>query len=423
MAMAVHRKPAAQRVFWTYWAASTTSNLGSAVTTVALPLTAVLVLHSGAVEMGLLAAASFVAWLIVGLPAGAVVSRWPLRRLQVGMDLFRAAAIASVPIAWSVGELSFMQLLLVALVISFANVFFDVANSTFIPSVVPDEQLQTRNSLMSGTHAGTQLAGPSLGGLLVQLLGAVPALLADTASYLASAAMLGRLPETRGSHISAERARLRTQIREGWHFVTRNPIMRACMWDATACNFVCGGQMALSSLYLVRELHAPPGLVGVLLGAEGVGALFGATVTPRLARAAGSARACRWASVVSVAGAAVIPLGGRWLGLLLFAAGNVIFAGAVVVLSTTTRTYRQIAAPPELLSRVMATVRFVSWGVIPLGGIAAGVIASQIGSRDALVALAAVTTLCPLSLLLSPIRTMTNFPTARIPSLEGVERG
>ncbi|HET9499145.1 MAG TPA: MFS transporter [Marmoricola sp.] len=397
------------RAFWTYWTASATSGLGSAVTSVALPLTAVLVLHAGAVEMGVLAAAAYVAWLVIGLPAGAIARHLPLRGLQVGADVVRALAVVSVPVAWWFDVLSMGQLVGVALVLSFADVLFFVANTTFLPSVVPRDQLQARNSLMSGTHAVTQLGGPSLGGLLVQLLGAAPALLADAVSYLASALLLHRLPEV-AIESDPERTPLREQIREGWRFVTRHPVMNPLTWAATAINFVCGGQLALFAVYLVRDLDAPAGLVGFLLAAEGVGSLVGAALCPRIVRSVGSARACVLGGSVAVAGAFLIPLGAGWGGYVAFAAGNIVFAGGVVVFSTTTRTYRQVASPPILLSRVMATVRFISWGAIPVGGLLAGVVAAGIGLRETLVAYAALSLLAPLLLLASPVRTMHDFP-------------
>ena len=162
------------RAFWTYWAASATSSAGSAVTTVALPLTAVLILQcAGRGQMGVLAAAGYIAWLVIGLPAGAVVARLRLRAVQVGLDVTRAVALATIPLAWWLHALHFWHLVVVALVISFADVLFDVADSTFLPRVVPREQLQERNSLMSGTYAVSQLGGPSLGGVLVQTIGAV----------------------------------------------------------------------------------------------------------------------------------------------------------------------------------------------------------------------------------------------------------
>lgn len=390
-------------VFWRWWAAGTTSYLGSAVGAVALPLTALTVLDASAFEMGLVAAAGYVAWLVIGLPAGVIVQRLPLRGAQVGADLARAVAVASVPLAWWWGWLTVAHLVVVALVVSFANVLFDVANATFLPTVVPRAQLHARNSLTSATHAATQLGGPSLGGVAVQALGAVPALLVDTVSYLVSAALLGSLPARR-TDTPDRWPPVRAMIGEGWRYVTRHPVMGPTMWTATAVNFVCGAQLAVYPLYLVRELHAPPALVGVLLAVEGVGSLVGAALTPWITGRWGTARSLVVACVVSVGGAALVPVGVGGPAYLAFAAGNVLFAGGVVVLSVTTRTYRQTASPPDLLARVMATVRFVSWGAIPVGGLLAGALAGPAGARATLFCFAAATVLAPLALLLSPIR-------------------
>ncbi len=390
-------------VFWRWWTAGATSSAGAAVGAVALPLTAVTVLDASPLELGLVTAAGYVAWIVVGLPAGVLVQRMPLRGVQVAADLVRALTLASVPLAWWSGHLTIAHLVLTALVLSFAEVVFDVANSTFLPSIVPRDQLQSRNSLTSATHAVTATGGPSIGGVLVQVLGAVPTLLVDALGYLVSAVLLRTLP-ARTVAAPADRPLVRAMIREGWRFVVRHPVMGPCMWAATAVNFVCGAQLTLYPLYLVRELQAPAAVVGVLLAAEGVGSLVGAALTSRLTARRGSARALLIAGWVCVVGAFVVPWGAGWAAYAAFAVGNVIFAGGVVVLSVVTRTYRQVASPPELLSRVMATVRFVSWGAIPVGGFLAGVVAGWLGSRQALVVFAAVTALVPLVLLLSPLR-------------------
>jgi Transmembrane secretion effector len=402
--------------FWRWWAAGTTSGLGSTVTAVALPLTALGVLDASAFELGLIAAASYLAWILIGLPAGVIVQRLPLRGTQVWADLARAAAIASIPLAWWLGGLTIAQLVVVALVTGFADVVFDVANSTFLPEIVSREQLQSRNSLTSGTYAVTQLGGPAAGGLAVQLLGAVPTLLVDAVSYLVSAALLRSLPARRAA-VPAQRPPMATLIREGWAFVVRHPAMRPAMWAATAVNFVCGAQLAIFPLYLVRDLHAPAGLVGVLLATEGLGTLIGAALTTRVTGALGSARGIIVAGLVSVAGAFLIPGGGGGIvSYAIFALGNVLFAGGVVVLSVTTRTYRQIASPPELLSRVMATVRFVSWGAIPVGGLVAGTLAGPLGARFTLFLVAGVTALAPTVLLLSPVGKARDLADVRVPA-------
>ncbi|MFJ5924769.1 MFS transporter [Kitasatospora sp. NPDC092948] len=392
--------------FWRYWSASAISGLGDAVTSVALPLTAVSVLHASGFQVGLVTAAGFAAWLLIGLPAGVLVQRLPLRGTQIAMDLLRAAAIGSVPLAAAFGALSLTQLAVVALLVGMASVVFDVGNSTFLPTVVPREQLTARNSLTSGTHAVNQLAGPSVGGALVQLLGAATALVTDAVSYLLSAALLRTLPRAAAPDRPAPGAApsVAAQIGEGWRYVTRHPVVGPCVAMATSVNFVCGALMTLTPVFLVRTLGAPPGLVGLLMATEGVGSLIGAALTPRLSGRLGSARALLVAPVFGAALAMLMPLATDGAGLLLFALGNAGFAAGVVVLSITTRTHRQSTVPAELLPRVMATVRFVSWGAIPIGALAAGTAASLCGTRTALWAACALTAVAPVVLLCSRVR-------------------
>ncbi|SCF44089.1 MFS transporter [Micromonospora mirobrigensis] len=395
--------------FWRWWTAGTTSQLGSAAGALALPLTALNVLHASAFEMGLITAAGYLAYLLISLPAGVIVQRVPLRGMQVALDLIRALAVASVPVAWWYDALTVAQLVGVALVVSFANVLFDVANQTFLPEIVPAAQLQARNSLNSGTHAATQLGGPSLGGLAVQVLGAVPTLFVDAASYVVSAALLRTLPARRVQR-PAQRTPMVTMIREGWHFVLRHPIIGPAMWDATVTNFVAGAMIALTPYYLVRELHASPLLVGLLIATDGLGALVGAAVTTRFTDRVGTARGLVIASVVGVAGALVIPLGTGVAAYVAFAVGSIVLAVSSVVLSVTTRTYRMLASPPDLLSRVIATVKFVSWGAIPLGGLLAGALAGPLSARTTLLIFAGLTVLSPVIYLSSPIRRLRDLP-------------
>jgi len=393
------------RRFWVYWTASAASSLGTAVTAVALPLTAIAVLGASSLEVSLVTAAGYVAWLVIGLPAGVISQRLPLRGVQVGMDLARAAALLSVPLAWWAGLLTVGQLVVVALVVSFASVLFDVSSSTFLPSIVPREQLAARNSLASATHATTELAGPSLGGVLVAAVGAVPALLVDVLSYLVSAALLRSLPARHVEHPDAW-PRVGAMVREGWRFVVGHPVMRPCMIAATTVNFVCGGLLALVPLHLVRGLQVSPVLVGLLIATEGVGSLVGASLTPALVRRLGSGAAVRRACVAGTLAVLLLPLGTGPVGVVLFALGNAGFAAGVVVFSICTRTHRQVASPPEMLSRVMATVRFVSWGAVPVGSLTAGVVASGTGPRGALAVFCLLAALTPAVVLTSRLRTV-----------------
>ncbi|MEZ0112901.1 MFS family permease [Catenulispora sp. EB89] len=392
--------------FWRYFAGSTVSRVGTAVTTVALPLTALAAAHATSFEVGAVAAAGYAAWAVVGLPAGVLVGRLPLRGTQVAMDLVRALALASVPLAWWFGSVTVTQLVVVALVVGVASVIFDVGNATMLPFLVDKEELTARNSLTSGAEAVTTLAGPSLGGALVQAVGAAVAIVVDVVSYLISALLLWNVPRPPKvvADPGAVRVTVRASIREGWHFLIREPVQRANLWIATSMNFICGALMALTPLFLVRTLGLGAAWVGAMMAAEGLGSLLGASLTPRLTRRIGTGRALLLASLALPFGYALMPLAGHGWAAGVFALGNAAFAGTVVVASIVTRTYRQIATPTALLPRVMATVRFVSWGVIPVGALAAGTVASWYGPRAALWWTAAATLAVPAVVLTSPIR-------------------
>ncbi|MFE4513668.1 MFS transporter [Kitasatospora sp. NPDC056783] len=391
-------------VFWRYWSGSLVSRLGDQVTTVALPLIAVVTLHATAWQVGLITGAGYLAWLLVGLPAGVLVHRLPLRGTQVVTDLVRALAVASVPVAAALGVLGLPQLVAVALLVGLASVVFDVGNSTFLPSIVPKEELTARNSLLSGSSAATELAGPSLGGVLVQLVGGAAAMVLDTVSYLVSAALLRSLPRAERRTGSPAGAGMREQIREGWHFVTRHPVIGPCVADATAVNFVAGGLMTLTPVFLITTLDAPPAAVGALMATGGLGSLIGAALTPRVASRIGSGGALRRSALVAALFTFLLPLAGSGWGVVVFAVGNAGFSAGVVVTTIVTRTHRQTHTPPELLPRVMATVRFVSWGAIPVGALLAGAASTAWGPRTALALLAVCSLAGPAILASSSIR-------------------
>lgn len=389
--------------FWRFWTASAVSQIGSSVTSVALPLTALLLLDASTFEVGLIGGCTFLGWAVLGLPAGVLCQLLPLRRVQVTTDLIRAVAIGSVPVAWAASVLTVAQLIVVALVISLCNVLFDISNSTFIPAIVDDSELTRRNSWMSGMYSTTQIAGPSLGGALVQALGAAYALAFDAVSYLASALILCTLPEHKQARPD-EPPSLVPMIKEGWRYVVRQPVMRACLLDATASNFVWGALLVLTPVYLIRDLHARPVAVGLVLATEGVGGLLGAAACSRLSARWGTARAALYGSIASAVLILLLPLAGGTTGLILFGVGSLGFAAGEAVTSVNTRTYRQVASPPELLSRVMATVRFVSWGVVPIGSFLAGALADSIGHRLTLAIFCLLAWLSPLVLIASPVR-------------------
>lgn len=396
----------ARRAFWRYWGSSSSSQLGDAVTEVAMPLIALGALDAGALEVGLVTAAGYAAWLLIGLPAGVFVSRLPLRGTQVTLDVVRAAALATVPAAYVAGVLTVAQLAVVAFVVSVCSVVFSVANMSFVPKVVPADQLESRNSILSATYAGTLLAGPPLAGALIQLAGAAAALLLDVVSYLVSAFMLTGLPKVPTDAVEhVERRGMRSQIGEGWRYLTRHPVMGPCLVDSAVVNFTSAGMIALAPVYLVHTLHSSAAEVGLVLGASSAGSLVAALLAPRILTWFGSARASIGCGLVATAAAFAVAAASGPVAVIGFAVGYGIWQGAISVRGVAYVTYRQAQTPPELLPRVIATARFVSWGVMPFGALTAGTVAAAASPRAALWLLAVVTVTGPLFLLTTGIRT------------------
>jgi MFS family permease len=389
--------------FWKYWGASATSRVGDGITAVAFPLLALTQLQASNFEVGLLTAAEYAAIVLVGLPAGVIARRFALRRMQVTMDGLRALAILTVPVAAWMDVLTLPHLVAVAFVVGLASNLFDVANSTFLPLVVPKDQLIARNGLMSGTVSTTQLAGPALGGVLVQAVGAAYSVLVDAATFLVSAVLLSRTPETRRPAATLVKSGFFQQVAEGFGFVLRHRVMRPAVLAATAVNFASGAIAAVTPTFLVRTLGLPPGVIGLVMAAEGAGTIVAAALTAPLVRRAGSGRALLMATTAAPFLGLAMPLAVTGMAPAIFVFGIAGCAACIAVLSVVARTHRQLVSPPDLLSRVTASVRFVSWGVIPVGALLAGGAAQLWSPRAGLVLACAALFLAPVALWVSVV--------------------
>ncbi len=391
-------------MFWRLWTAQTTSAFGTAVTTVALPLVAVLELDATTFQTTLVAAATMCAWLFFGLPAGVLVHRLPLRPVLVATDLIRAFSLLSVPAAVLLHSLTLTQLVLVAFVLSVASVIFDVGYSTYLPAVVSEDRLTASNSLMQGSESVSQVAGPALGGILVQAFGAAYSLIADVVSYFVSAFLLLTIPSPRREVPEKATTSMVTQIREGLEYVRRDSVIRPSVLTATAFNFTTAAIEALTAVFLIRTVHTNSAMVGILIGSMGVGGVIGAAITTSLIDRMGTTRTSIIAVVGSPVFALMLPMTFRGVGLVLFGVGSLGWGACMIMFAIIARTHRQLATPPELFPRVMATVRFISWGVLPIGAVIAGVLGEAIGNRASLLIFCLFTLLIPVPFLCSPLR-------------------
>ncbi len=403
MATGTTTTPLWRRDFALLWTAQTVSELGSAVTLVAFPLVAIAVLHASNFAVGLLTAASWVAWLLFGLPAGVWVDRLRRRPVMVVCDLGRAALMASVPLAWAFGVLTVAQLIVVALLVGVLTVFFNVADTAFLPAVVAQDRLTDGNSALQASFAASGIAGPGLGGGLIQLFGAPMAAVADAASFVVSALCVLRIrsPEPRVEPV--ERRRLSKEVGEGVRYVLGHPLTRMVVSTVTLNNFVFGGFDAVVFLFLARQLGLRAAVVGLLFAAGGVGALIGSVGAGTAARRLGDARLLWTSSIVVSVGGLLTPFTTPGWGLAWFAAGMLAVNAAVAAFNVCAVSALQAGTPANLLGRVVASTRMFTRSAIALGSVAGGALASVVSPRVALAILMAGTVVVPVRMRLSAV--------------------
>jgi MFS family permease len=392
------------------WVGETVSQFGTMVSQLALPLVAVLVVHASTFEVGLLTACESAAFVVVGLPAGTWVERMRFRSVLLVNDLIRAALFASVPLAQAFDVLTIGQLYVVALATGVCTVFFDVAYQSYLPQLVDRELLVEGNSKLQASESVSQIAGPSIGGALIQLLGGPYAVLVDALSFLWSAGWVHAIDARPPRPERSPDRDLVREIREGLSFVLRNRMLRAIAGCTGSANFFASMASAVTCVLLARQLRLSPGVIGVLGSTAAVGGLIGALIAGRLAARIGQGRAI-WIPI-AIAGPAslVVPFVHRDWTLGLLAVAQVAMWIGIVVYNITQVSFRQALCPPGLLGRMNATMRFLVWGTMPLGAFLGGVLGSSIGVRGTLLLAGIGQSLAFLPVFLSPLRGMRELP-------------
>jgi MFS family permease len=396
------------------WLGDGISQLGSQLSALALPVLAVRELHANELQMGLLGASGTLAFLLVGLPAGAWVDRWRKRPVLVAADLLRALALAVLPLVLWLGGAAMLQLYAVALVTGVCTVFFDVAWQSCLPLLLDGPRLVPANARLQATESVAQVAGPAIGGQLLRLLGAPLVVLLDAASFLGSALFVARIRHAEPARaVPDEPTTIRSDIAEGMRFVLGQPLLLRI----TACTALSnlGGSMAwgIFVLYALRDLHLSQGMLGLVFGLGSLGGLLGAFVAAPLARIVGEGRLIPLAILPSIPAMALTPLAPH-LPIpipITLAVGSAVMAFAGVAYNVTHISFRQRLCPPRLLARMNASIRFLVFGTIPLGSVLGGVAAARIGIPATLWIATAVAGVGVLPVLVSPFIRMREIPT------------
>jgi len=398
------------RDFMKLWVAETISLFGSQFTMLALPLIAAITLQATPAEMGVLSAVETAPFLLIGLFAGVWVDRRRKRPILIAGDIGRALLLISIPLAAIAGMLSIYQLYVVGFLVGICTVFFDVAYQSYLPVLVNRDQLVDGNSKLEVSRSTAQLTGPGLAGLLIQALTAPIAIFLDVLSFIVSALFLGLIRRTEPAPSQSTRAPMIAEIREGLGVVFGNRYLRAIAGCTATSNFFGAAGGALLILFATRDLNLTPAAIGIAFGLGNIGGLGGALLAGRLAARIGVGRIIIGAILIGGIGGLPIVFATPATAIPALIFSSFFMGMGSTVYNINQLSLRQAIVPHRLMGRMNATMRFLVWGTLPLGGLLGGLLGELLGLRAAMIVGGFGGLLSFLWVLASPVRTLTRIP-------------
>lgn len=397
---------AGSTTFARYWCAAAISSFGTAVTAVAMPVLVVRTLAATPVEVGVVNAAQFVPYAILGLIAGVYVDRWPRRAVLVWSSLGRALALGAIPVLWALGALNVWMLVILLLAFGAFSVFGFAAGQSLLPRLVPASQLVTANARLDQTDTAAQTLGPALGGGMVDVLGAPVTIAVDAVSYVVDAALNAglRVEEPRSS--AAERRDLLGEIREGVGWTYRHRTLGPLAVSTHVWFLANSASFTVLAVIALRTWSFSPLAYSLLLTTSGLAGLVGATVAPKVG--------LRWgAGPTIICARAAYPVAWLLVALTLASAAHTaaLFAALAVhglaagVENANEMGYWQALTPDALLGRVNATRRSANRTVAALGSLLGGTGLAIAGDRATILSMAVAFGVAAAIAAFSPLRT------------------
>ena len=396
-----------ERDFLLLWGSLILGDAGAQVTTLAVVSVAILVLHAGAFEVGLVGAATWLPWAFLALPAGVLSDRVRKRQLLLLSCFGRGAVLAIIPVGFALHALTIWLLLAVTLLEGSLNVIYSITSTSYVPALVGRERLLDANSKIFTSRSLASLGAPGFGGYLVQAIGAAFTVWASTVAFLAGGVMTLsiRTPEGLTPREAHHASSFAGEVREGFEVVFGNPALRLLVTSLGIGGLGGFGVQAIQLLYFYDQLHLTPATVGLVLAMEGVGSILGALLAQAAGRRFGLGPTLIATDAVWGLSILMTPLAGLGNPILVLALVMVAFGLAGVVFDVNQISMRQGITPDRLQGRMTATIRMVILGIAPIGAFLGGVLGARIGLVPTIL-LGGVVVLASIAWLLPrPIRT------------------
>jgi len=406
------------RDFLKMFVSESSSELGAQVSLLALPITAIVLLHASAFDVGTLAALGTFPYLLFSLPAGVFLEQVRRRPVLVYSALGRAAVLAVVPVFWAVGHLTIATLYVVALLVGVMTTFYAIAWQAYLPSLVGTPRLHEASARLSLCDSGAQLLGPGLAGLLIRALSAPLALLMDALGFVVAGLSVGRIrrPEHSVTFATLDTT-MREQVAEGLRYITGHHLLR---WTAVyigAVNAVSAALNVVLVLFEVRVLHFSAGTIGLIFLLGNLGFVLGAPLVRRVTARLGVGRTMLFGAVLGGVAPVLFPLAQHADAIPVLVAGWFCRALASPFYGVNQVALRLAITPSRLLARMTATMKFFVMGAMPVGSFVCGALAGWLGSRSTLWVIAALSALSVLAVALTKIREVSTAPEALSPDM------
>ena len=429
------------------WTAATVSLFGTQVSQIAIPFIAAVLLNASPGEVGLLTTIEFLPFLLFTLPAGVWVDRFPKKRILVIGDVGRAFMLASIPIAYALGALTIWQLYVVGFVNGLMTVFFDVADQSYLPSILERDDLVEGNAKLQISQSSAQILGQPFGGGIVALLTAPVAVLIDAVSYLGSAGLILWIRETGRRAAGALRTGpatviseaeelapspaaaasvaveagaaegdltegggalalggMRSQIADGLRYILGHRYLRNIAATTATSNLFGNIAFAIFPVYAYRVLQLTPEAVGTIGGLGGAGVLLGALVANRVQARFGLGRAIVGSAIMFGPFNLLMPLATPQVAFWFLSVSFFLSGISTVVYNVAQVSLRQAITPDAFLGRMNATMRFLVWGTIPVGSLIGAGLSEVIGVQGTIWVGAILSLFAFLPVFLSPVR-------------------
>jgi MFS family permease len=387
------------------WAAQMLSAFGSRITRTALPIIAVGVLAVSPWEAAVLAALSYVPFVVAGLVFAGHVERANKTQLMIATDIARFLIVLAVPIAWAFSLLSFPLLCVIAALAGVAAALFANADNAVLPRLVKDEELVEANSRLQSTESLAELAGPGVAGVLIDVLTAPFAMLADALTFLWSAFWLRKIPQAEtaaASSAAREKGDMRRDLAVGFSAIVRRPPLRAIMLAGIPFWISGGFFFSTFMLFMMRDLHLSPTLIGLIISVGGLSALAGSFVALPMAKRFGHGPALVMGFAMGVLGTLMlIPAAmiGGWQAAPFMVAQQLLGDIGMMVFFILSTSLHQTLLPEDQIARANGFTQAVGGGAMTVSILVAGLIAEAVGVGATVMMGAGIATLGVLPLL------------------------